>query len=59
MKIHILLVCSTCVLLLIAAGLASKAVWFFETYAYNSKVGLAVDDLNVIGDGPGSFRVIS
>ncbi|PRP75519.1 high-affinity iron permease CaFTR1 [Planoprotostelium fungivorum] len=54
MKIHLLMVTSTCFLLLIAAGLASKAVWFFEMYVFNSKVGLAVDDN--LGDGPGSFR---
>lgn len=42
-------------LLLIGAGLFSKAVGAFETHAFNKLLGADVDDAG--GDGPGSFRV--
>ncbi|KAJ8472798.1 hypothetical protein ONZ45_g16527 [Pleurotus djamor] len=42
-------------LLLIGAGLFSKAVGAFETHAFNQLLGADVDDAG--GDGPGSYRV--
>jgi len=42
-------------LLLIGAGLFSKATIAFERYAFNRLVGSSSDD--TIGTGPGSYRV--
>jgi hypothetical protein len=39
---------------LIGAGLASKAVGFFEYYSFSRAVG---GDVAETGDGPGSFKV--
>jgi FTR1 family protein len=58
LRIHYFLMASTCVLLLVAAGLASKAVWFFQTYSYIKNCGFDADDSAALGDGPGSFQVI-
>ena len=35
MSMQIFLIISTCILYLIAAGLFSRGVWFFESYQYN------------------------
>ncbi|OSX63611.1 hypothetical protein POSPLADRAFT_1045912 [Postia placenta MAD-698-R-SB12] len=43
-------------ILLIGAGLFSKAVWAFEQQRFNNIVGVDVDDTR--GDGPGSFNVL-
>ncbi|KAF7430457.1 high-affinity iron permease [Pleurotus ostreatus] len=51
----VFLVVMTNFLLLIGAGLFSKAVGAFETHAFNKLLGADVDDAG--GDGPGSFRV--
>ncbi|KAL4267836.1 oxidase-dependent Fe transporter (OFeT) family protein [Pleurotus pulmonarius] len=51
----IFLIVMTNFLLLIGAGLFSKAVGAFETHAFNKLLGADVDDAG--GDGPGSFRV--
>jgi high-affinity iron transporter len=51
----VFLVIMTNLLLLIGAGLFSRAVWAFEENAFNHLLGSDVDDSG--GDGPGSFRV--
>ncbi|KAF7291854.1 Iron permease FTR1 [Mycena indigotica] len=51
----IFLVAMTNLLLLIGAGLFSRAVWAFEENAFNKLLGADVDDAG--GNGPGSFRV--
>lgn len=53
-SLQIFLVISTCILYLIAAGLFSRGVWFFETYAYNQKTG---GDASENGSGPGSYDI--
>ncbi|GAA5920792.1 hypothetical protein JCM1841_005098 [Sporobolomyces salmonicolor] len=54
LNLSIFLVISTNILLLIGAGLLSKAVWFFQAYRFNKGVGADVEEL---GYGPGSFDV--
>ncbi|KAG1741489.1 iron permease FTR1 [Suillus paluster] len=51
----IFLVVMTNFILLIGAGLFSKAVWSFQEYAFNEMLGTDVDDSG--GDGPGSYDV--
>ncbi|KAK7046881.1 iron permease FTR1 [Favolaschia claudopus] len=51
----VFLVVMTNLLLLIGAGLFSRAVWAFQQNAFNRLLGADVDDAG--GDGPGSFRV--
>jgi len=51
----VFLVLMTNLLLLIGAGLFSRAVWAFEENAFAQLLGADVDDSG--GDGPGSFRV--
>ncbi|KAJ7138426.1 iron permease FTR1 [Mycena crocata] len=53
--LSVFLIIMTNLLLLIGAGLFSKAVWAFETNSFNKLLGADVDDAG--GDGPGSFRV--
>ncbi|KAI9162802.1 iron permease ftr1 family protein [Paramyrothecium foliicola] len=53
-KIHVFLVISTCFLYLIAAGLFSRAVWFFEAQQWNKVIG---GDAAELGDGPGSYDI--
>jgi len=45
----------TNLILLIGAGLFSKAVWSFQENAFNNMLGQDVDDSG--GDGPGSYNV--
>ena len=52
--ISIFLVASTALLLLIGAGLMSKAVGNFEMYKFIQLVGA---DVAESGDGPGSYSV--
>jgi high-affinity iron transporter len=54
LTLHIFLVTSTCVLLLIGAGMLSSACGHFQTYVFNKIVGADVEEL---GNGPGSFDV--
>lgn len=54
MSLQIFLVISTCILYLIAAGLFSRGVWFFETYRYNKKTG---GDASENGSGPGTYDI--
>ncbi|KAJ7089294.1 iron permease FTR1 [Mycena belliarum] len=51
----VFLIIMTNFLLLIGAGLFSRAVWAFEERAFNKLLGADVDDAG--GNGPGSFRV--
>ncbi|KAJ7033165.1 iron permease FTR1 [Mycena alexandri] len=53
--LSVFLIIMTNLLLLIGAGLFSRAVWAFEENAFNKLLGGDVDDSG--GDGPGSFRV--
>lgn len=48
------LVGSTCLLYLVAAGLFSKAVWFFEAQQWNNAIG---GDAIEVGSGPGSYDI--
>lgn len=51
---QIFLIISTCFLYLVAAGLFSKAVWYFEADAWAKIVGTDADDF---GSGPGSYDI--
>jgi high-affinity Fe2+/Pb2+ permease len=53
-KLQYFLVISTCVLYLVAAGLFSKAVWYFEAQMWNNAVGR---DAAELGNGPGSYDI--
>jgi len=52
--LHWFLVGSTTFLFLIGAGLASKAIGYFQYYVFAQGV---VSDVAETGDGPGSFQV--
>lgn len=54
MSIQIFLIASTCFLYLIAAGLISRAVWYFQMYRFSLKTG---GDVAEQGSGPGSYNV--
>jgi high-affinity iron transporter len=51
----IFLIIMTNLILLIGAGLFSKAIWSFQENAFNNLLGADVDDAG--GDGPGSYDV--
>jgi high-affinity iron transporter len=51
----IFLIVMTNLILLIGAGLFSKAVWSFQEHAFNTLLGADVDDAG--GNGPGSYDV--
>lgn len=53
----VFLIAMTNFLLLIGAGLFSRAVWAFQTQAFNKLLGADVDDAGAAGDGPGSYDV--
>ncbi|KAK5110435.1 hypothetical protein LTR62_005786 [Meristemomyces frigidus] len=53
-RLQIFLIISTCFLYLVAAGLFSKSVWFFENHAWNKIVG---GDASETGSGPGSYNI--
>lgn len=53
-SLQVFLVISTCILYLIAAGLFSRGIWFFETYVYNQKTG---GDASENGSGPGTYDI--
>jgi len=53
--LRIFLVVMTNLLLLVGAGLFSKAVWAFELNAFQKIVGASLDDTG--GTGPGSYDV--
>ncbi|KAM3546904.1 hypothetical protein ARSEF1564_000217 [Beauveria bassiana] len=54
MQMRLFLVISTCFLYLVAAGLFSRAVWYFESQDWNMIVG---GDAAELGDGPGSYDI--
>ncbi|KUI59237.1 Plasma membrane iron permease [Cytospora mali] len=53
-SMQIFLIISTCFLYLIAAGLFSKAVWYFENYEWGLVIG---GDASETGSGPGSYDI--
>ncbi|KAK4188826.1 high-affinity iron transporter [Podospora australis] len=53
-KLKLFMVLSTCLLYIVAAGLFSRAVWFFEQQKWNELVG---GDAAEVGDGPGSYDI--
>lgn len=54
MSLQIFLIISTAILYLIAAGLFSRGIWFFETYKYNRATG---GDASENGSGPGTYDI--
>lgn len=53
-KLQFFLVASTCLLYLVAAGLFSRAVWYFEAQDWNNAVG---SDAAELGAGAGSYDI--
>ncbi|KAK6204574.1 plasma membrane iron permease [Scheffersomyces amazonensis] len=53
-SLQIFLIISTCFLYLIAAGLFSRGIWFFENYVYSQKTG---GDAAENGSGPGTYDI--
>ncbi|WPH03355.1 Hypothetical protein R9X50_00623400 [Acrodontium crateriforme] len=53
-KLQIFLIISTCVLYLVAAGLFSRSVWYFENHAWSKIIG---GDASETGSGPGSYNI--
>jgi hypothetical protein len=51
---QVFLVISTCFLYLVAAGLFSRAVWYFEAQKWNDLTG---GDAAETGSGPGSYDI--
>lgn len=54
MSIQYFLIASTCFLYLVAAGLISRGVWFFELQSFINHVG---QDVSEQGSGPGSYDI--
>lgn len=54
MSLQVFLIASSCFLYLVAAGLMSKGVWFFELESFVEKCG---QDTSETGSGPGSYDV--
>lgn len=52
--LKIFLVTSCAILYLVAAGLFSRAIWFFENQKWNEAVG---GDAAETGAGPGSYDI--
>ncbi|UZJ55061.1 hypothetical protein CBS101457_004381 [Exobasidium rhododendri] len=55
-KVRIFLILSTCVLLIIAAGMISRSVYYFQFYYYVRQVGDAAAES---GSGPGSYNALN
>ncbi|KAG9242234.1 putative iron transferase [Calycina marina] len=53
-KLQFFLIVSTCLLYLVAAGLFSKAIWFFEAQDWNNQTG---GDAAETGSGAGSYDI--
>jgi high-affinity iron transporter len=53
-SLQMFLIVSTCVLYLVAAGLFSKAIWFFENHTWGKLIG---GDASEVGSGPGSYDI--
>lgn len=54
-SLQFFLVLSTCILYLIASGLFSRGVWYFDNYYFNNKSG---GDASESGDGNGSYNIL-
>lgn len=52
--LQMFLIASTCFLYLVAAGLFSRSVWYFQQHAWNSATG---GDASETGSGPGSYDI--
>ncbi|KAJ5579621.1 uncharacterized protein N7459_005606 [Penicillium hispanicum] len=53
-SMQVFLIISTCFLYLVAAGLFSRGVWYFENNAWNKVIG---GDASETGSGPGSYNI--
>ena len=53
-KYAMFLIASTCFLYLVAAGLFSRSIWYFEANAWNKATG---GDASENGSGPGSYDI--
>lgn len=53
-SLQIFLIFSTGILYLIAAGLFSRGIWYFESYKYNKQTG---GDASENGSGPGTYDI--
>ena len=53
----VFLIAMTNFILLIGAGLFSRAIGSFQEQAFNTIVGSDVDDIGAAGNGPGSYDV--
>ncbi|KAI1506403.1 iron permease-like protein [Biscogniauxia marginata] len=53
-KLQYFLIVSTCLLYLVAAGLFSRAVWYFEAQQWNNIIG---GDAAELGNGAGSYDI--
>lgn len=53
-SMQIFLIISTCFLYLVAAGLFSRGVWYFQNNAWNKIIG---GDSSETGSGPGSYDI--
>lgn len=53
-SLQLFLIFSTCILYLIAAGLFSRAVWYFQTYVFAKQTG---GDASENGSGPGTYNI--
>ncbi|KAI0013178.1 iron permease-like protein [Xylariaceae sp. FL0662B] len=53
-KLQYFLIASTCLLYLVAAGLFSRSVWYFEQQRWNNIIG---GDAAELGDGAGSYDI--
>lgn len=54
MSIQYFLIASTCFLYLIAAGLFSRAIWYFQMHVFSRQAG---EDVAEEGSGPGSYNI--
>ncbi|RCK63925.1 Plasma membrane iron permease [Candida viswanathii] len=54
LSLQIFLIISTCILYLIAAGLFSRGVWYFQNYKFNQATG---GDASENGSGPGTYDI--
>ena len=53
-SMQVFLIISTCFLYLVAGGLFSRGVWYFENHAWSQIIG---GDASETGSGPGSYNI--
>lgn len=53
-SLQIFLIVSTCFLYLVAGGLFSRGVWYFQNHAWSKVIG---GDASETGSGPGSYNI--